>query len=64
MTNPKYEIERIEGTPVMIKLTIGTETILLDEDEAYSLGHQLILNAELSYDLDYIDTAFDGDSTS
>jgi hypothetical protein len=64
MTNPTYNIERIKpensGEEVMIKITIGDQSLLLTEDAAFEFSATVENYASMSDFEEHLDNALDG----
>jgi len=64
MTNPTYNIERIvpenSGEEVMIKITIGDQSLLLTEEAAFDFSEAIENQASISDFDDHLYGIFDG----
>jgi len=63
MTNPTYNIERIvpeEGKEVMIKITIGDQSLLLTEDAAFEFSEMVENYASITEFDEHLEGIFNG----
>jgi hypothetical protein len=64
MTNPTYNIERIKPEnseeEVMIKITIGDQSLLLTEDQAFEFSDIIEGHASMGDFEDHVDHALNG----